>query len=204
MKSPGDEAAVLGNGASGATIRSQKASVESSSPALNVSVAEGHQQRDDRDPLRSRLAGVEVGRGIGEDRDAAQVGSSWRLAPDVAGMIRAGSSPGREPDTLPRMERSLRFVLLGTFTLRFSTGLTGAMLGLYLADLPDHGGPAVDASVVGLFAALFYLSELVLSPIFGILSDRYGHHRVMLYGPVFGAIAVIITAYGPWTFRRSA
>ena len=91
------------------------------------------------------------------------------------------------------MERSLRFVLLGTFTLRFSTGLTGAMLGLYLADLPAHGGQPVDATVVGLFAAVFYLSELVLSPIFGILSDRLGHHRVMLYGPIFGGIAVIIT-----------
>jgi MFS family permease len=51
----------------------------------------------------------------------------------------------------------------------------------------------VDALVVGLFAATFYLAELVLSPIFGLLSDRLGHHRVMLYGPVFGAIAVIIT-----------
>jgi MFS family permease len=91
------------------------------------------------------------------------------------------------------MERSLRFVLFGTFTLRFSTGLTGAMLGLYLADLPAHGGQPVDATVVGLFAAVFYLAELVLSPIFGILSDRVGHHRVMLYGPIFGAIAVILT-----------
>ncbi len=91
------------------------------------------------------------------------------------------------------MERSLRFVLLGTFTLRFSTGLTGAMLGLYLADLPAYGGPAVDARLVGVFAATFYLSELVLSPIFGILSDRYGHHRIMLYGPIFGGIAVVIT-----------
>jgi MFS family permease len=91
------------------------------------------------------------------------------------------------------MERSLRFVLLGTFTLRFSTGLTGAMLGLYLADLPAHGGPEVDATVVGLFAATFYVAELVLSPIFGILSDRFGHHRIMLYGPIFGGIAVILT-----------
>jgi MFS family permease len=91
------------------------------------------------------------------------------------------------------MERSLRFVLLGTFTLRFSTGLTGAMLGLYLADLPSHGGVAVDARVVGAYAAIFYLTELVLSPIFGILSDRLGHHRVMLYGPVFGGIAVVMT-----------
>ena len=91
------------------------------------------------------------------------------------------------------MERSLRFVLLGTFTLRFSTGLTGAMLGLSLADLSAYGGEPVDATVVGLFAAVFYLAELVLSPVFGILSDRFGHHRVMLYGPIFGGIAVVIT-----------
>ena len=59
-------------------------------------------------------------------------------------------------------------------------------------------------SVVGLFAALFYLSELVLSPIFGILSDRFGHHRVMLYGPVFGAVAVIITGTDRRPSDRSA
>ena len=93
------------------------------------------------------------------------------------------------------MERSLVAVLAGTFTLRFSTGLTGAMLGLYLANLPKHGGPPVDATIVGLFAATFYLAELVLSPIFGILSDRLGHHRVMLYGPIFGAVAVVLTGF---------
>jgi MFS family permease len=98
-----------------------------------------------------------------------------------------------EPLRFPPMDRSLRAVLAGTFTLRFSTGLTGAMLGLYLADLPKHGGPVVDATIVGIFAATFYLAELVLSPIFGILSDRLGHHRVMLYGPIFGAIAVVLT-----------
>src|SRR4249920_578166 len=91
------------------------------------------------------------------------------------------------------MDRSLRAVLVGTFTLRFSTGLTGSMLAFYLAHLHEHGGPAVDGAVVGLYAALFYLTELVLSPIFGILSDRFGHHRVMLYGPVFGAVAVVLT-----------
>ena len=92
------------------------------------------------------------------------------------------------------MDRSLRAVLLGTFTLRFSTGLTGSMLAFYLAHLHEHGGPEVNGAVVGLYAALFYLAELVLSPLFGILSDRIGHHKVMLYGPVFGAVAVVITA----------
>ena len=84
-------------------------------------------------------------------------------------------------------------MLAGTFTLRFSTGLTGAMYSLYLANLARHGGTVVGAEVVGLFAALFFVSELALSPIFGVLSDRLGHHRVMLYGPAFGAVAAVLT-----------
>jgi len=93
------------------------------------------------------------------------------------------------------MDRSLLAVLVGTFTLRFSTGLTGAMLGSYLASLTLYGGERVSPLVVGVFSALFYVAELVLSPYFGVLSDRQGHHKVMLYGPVFGAVAVILTAF---------
>ncbi len=88
---------------------------------------------------------------------------------------------------------SLAAVLLGTFTLRFSTGLTGTLIVYYLAKLPEHGGPVVDAREYGLLAAAFYASELLLAPPFGLLSDRWGHHRVMQFGPVFGLVAVILT-----------
>src|SRR3990170_3763862 len=98
------------------------------------------------------------------------------------------------------MTRSLAAVLTGTFTLRFSTGLTGTMLVYFVAELPEHGGPEVTALVVGLFAALFYVAELTLSPLFGLLSDRQGFHRVMQYGPLFGAVAVIITGFVPQVF----
>jgi MFS family permease len=100
------------------------------------------------------------------------------------------------PATLGAMDRSLRAVLFGTFTLRFSTGLTGAMLSTYLANLHKIHPEALEVSAVtvGIFAATFYLAELVLSPFFGILSDRLGHHRVMLWGPMFGAVAVVMTA----------
>src|SRR6476660_1054231 len=163
LKSPGDAAAVLGNGASWATIR-------------------------------GGLVRAQVGRGVGEDRDTAQVGfllGSWAgpCGHDTGRVQHRGGAA-----TLLAMQRPLKFVLLGTFTLRFSTGLTGSMLAFYLAHLHEHGGPEVDGAVVGLYAALFYLAELVLSPLFGILSDRIGHHKVMLYGPVFGAIAVLLTA----------
>ncbi|MGZ8439117.1 MAG: MFS transporter, partial [Candidatus Limnocylindrales bacterium] len=91
------------------------------------------------------------------------------------------------------MERSLVAVLAGTFTLRFSTGLTGAMLSAYLAKLPEHGGQEVAATTLAMLHASFYLAELVLSPLFGVISDRLGHHRVMQFGPAFGAVAVVLT-----------
>ena len=94
------------------------------------------------------------------------------------------------------MDRSLRAVLTGTFTLRFSTGLTGTMLVYYLAHMGEYQADAspVSALTAGIFSATFFLAELILSPLFGILSDRFGHHRVMLWGPIFGAIAVVLTA----------
>ena len=91
------------------------------------------------------------------------------------------------------MDRSLWAVLGGTFTLRFSTGLTGTMLAVYLAKLPEHGGPFVEATTLAWLHSAFYISELALSPIFGVLSDRFGHHRMMLVGPAFGAVAVTLT-----------
>jgi MFS family permease len=102
------------------------------------------------------------------------------------------------------VNRSLRAVLLGTFTLRFSTGLTGLALTFYLRDLHLHRGmidivlglgpnEKVGPITVSIIAALFYVSELVLSPIFGVISDRLGHHRVMQFGPMFGVAAVLAT-----------
>lgn len=92
------------------------------------------------------------------------------------------------------MRRSLSAVLLGTFTLRFSTGLTGALLVFYLAELEAFGAREVSAVEVGLLTAAFYLAELVLAPLFGLLSDRIGFRSVMQYGPAFGAVAVVMTA----------
>ena len=90
--------------------------------------------------------------------------------------------------------RSLYAVFLGTFTLRFSTGLTGGLLIFYLARLEsDYGGAHVDEVTLATMTALFYLSELVLSTPFGLLSDRIGHHRVMQIGPLFGIIAAVLT-----------
>jgi len=93
------------------------------------------------------------------------------------------------------MRRSLNAVLIGTFTLRFSTGLTGALLVYYLADLEVFGaGREVTAVEVGMLTAAFFIAELLLSPIFGMLSDRLGSRPIMQLGPIFGAVAVVMTA----------
>jgi MFS family permease len=93
------------------------------------------------------------------------------------------------------VERSLLAVVGGTFTLRFSTGLTGGLLLYYLASLGDlPGGRPVGAFEVGLLTALYFVAELVLSPAFGVLSDRVGTHPIMQLGPIFGAFAVVMTA----------
>ena len=47
------------------------------------------------------------------------------------------------------MERPLLAVILGTFTLRLATGLTGAMLVYYYAVFPEYGGEPVTAFEVG-------------------------------------------------------
>ncbi len=88
---------------------------------------------------------------------------------------------------------SIGAVLLGNFTLRFSTGLTGSLLLFFLADLPEFGGPEVSAFTVGVIGALYFAAELILSPFFGILADRFGTHRLMQPGPLMGLVAVIAT-----------
>ncbi|MFI5262137.1 MAG: MFS transporter [Candidatus Limnocylindrales bacterium] len=102
------------------------------------------------------------------------------------------------------MSRSLQACFLGTFTLRFSTGLTGALLGFYFARLADEGGVHVDALVVGLTGVAFYLSELVLATPFGVLSDRIGHHQVMQVGPGFGFAAAIVSGLSRFVVTLAA
>jgi MFS family permease len=112
------------------------------------------------------------------------------LDPPLLGRMIPAPTDGPVP--FPPMDRSLRAVLIGTFALRFATGLTGAMLSAYLAKLSDQGNAGIDAKTVGLLAATFYVSELALSPLFGVVSDRWGLRRVMIYGQDFGAVAVLL------------
>ena len=140
---------------------------------------------------------MDAGRSIGEGPNRAPPVARRSAQGTLAGVQTApdhGRRLGFVHLVVGDVPRSLVAVLFGTFTLRFSTGLTGGLLIYYLAH-PEHGAPVIGAAGLGLLNAAFYLAELVLAPPFGLLSDRWGHHRVMQFGPLFGLVAVILTYF---------
>ena len=74
------------------------------------------------------------------------------------------------------MINSIRNVLFGTFTLRFSTGLTGGLLAFYLGQpARTTAAPEVTAIAFALLYAAFYVTELRRQP---VLWPSVGPHRV--------------------------
>ena len=93
------------------------------------------------------------------------------------------------------MGRPILAVILGTFTLRLATGITGSMLVYYFKAFPSYGGEPVTRSKWASWARCSTRASSSARPMFGVMSDRIGHRRVMLFGPAFGAVAVVITAF---------
>ena len=62
-------------------------------------------------------------------------------------------------------------------------------MGLLLAHLVREGAN-FGSGTVGLLAAVFYGTELLGAPWFGVLSDRHGRRIFMIAGPILGGIAV--------------
>ncbi|HKV42949.1 MAG TPA: MFS transporter [Blastocatellia bacterium] len=67
------------------------------------------------------------------------------------------------------------------------------MLQFYFAQI-DRDYYTISHTVSGLVTASFFITELSGSPILGALSDRLGRKKFIILGPVFGAIAVQLTA----------
>ena len=145
-------------------------------------------------PLRVTGPHTHASRHHARTRSANRPGTTAGRPPDAPAARGTAGRPLRCPTvTLPSLHRSISAVLAGTFTLRFSTGLTGGLLVYYIAKMPTHGGPEISALELGAITAAYFLAELTLSPAFGVLSDHLGAHRVMQWGPIFGAVAVIMT-----------
>ena len=87
------------------------------------------------------------------------------------------------------LNRSIVACIAGTLVLRTAASSMAIMLGFYLSFINRNQYP-VSATIVGLLAASFFLTELIGAPVFGSLSDTWGRKLFIILGPIFGAVAV--------------
>ena len=104
-------------------------------------------------------------------------------------------------------------VILGSLILRAAAGAMGQNIQFYFnaiheAALDPHNplriivgaGNVYQISYTlgGIIIGSFFAAELIGSLIFGAWSDRYGRKLFIIFGPLFGAVAVMITSITTW------
>lgn len=89
--------------------------------------------------------------------------------------------------------KSLAAVLVGSLILRLASHATGQMTQFYLGYI-SHNLYHISHITRGYVIASFFITELLGSLVLGAMSDRYGKKLFMVMGPVFGLIAVQLTA----------
>ncbi|MFL5732559.1 MAG: MFS transporter [Chloroflexia bacterium] len=94
---------------------------------------------------------------------------------------------GQDRGAEPRLNSSLKVAISSSFMLRMAGAMTGFMLQLYLKQVVH-----ADANLIGTLAGVYYITELLLAPIFGALSDLRGRKPFLVLGPLAGALAVQI------------
>lgn len=92
-----------------------------------------------------------------------------------------------DTDVPQKIGTPLKVVIASSFLLRLAGGATALLLAAYLKQVVH-----ADATLIGLLYAVFYISELGLSPIFGALSDLRGRRFLLVLGPLMGVIALPI------------
>src|SRR5689334_12341754 len=104
------------------------------------------------------------------------------------------------PSSVPHSARSLYLALGGTFFLRAGGGVMGILTGLFLAakntELGAEAHPYhITATLAGIIIASFFITELAGSFLAGSLIDKHGPRRYMVLGPLFGAVAMVVTGF---------
>jgi MFS family permease len=82
-------------------------------------------------------------------------------------------------------------VLVSQLLLRVGSAAGGLAVGAYFAALRGRGVP-ITSSLVGLLAGLGFLAELVVAPLAGAASDRYGRRRFVIVAPAVAAVGVVL------------
>src|SRR5439155_25165692 len=88
------------------------------------------------------------------------------------------------------MHATLRLtsVIFGNALQRIAAGTSGVLVGLYLADLANHGSP-IGAALVGALCAVSFGAELIGALPMGIASDALAPRALMTVGSLLGALA---------------
>lgn len=111
--------------------------------------------------------------------------------------------------TSPHLIRSLVSLIVGSLVLRAAAGAMGENIQFYFNAIHEaaldphhplrliagaHQVYEVSYTIGGLIIGTFFAAELIGAPLFGAWSDKYGRKLFIIFGPLFGAIAVQITA----------
>lgn len=113
--------------------------------------------------------------------------AAQQLAHAAGASVTIGAAPDR-----PRVARYAMFAIAGSHVVMASVM---AMTPIHLSHMAQgaHGGHATSADIstlVGLTIALHVAGMYALSPVFGILADRWGRLRVVLLGQVLLAASL--------------
>jgi MFS family permease len=87
----------------------------------------------------------------------------------------------------PRLGR-LAIVIVGNAFMRISSGASGILVGLYLAELANHGS-SVNAALVGTLGSVSFGAELVGALPMGVASDAVAPRALMTGGTLLGGLA---------------
>lgn len=119
------------------------------------------------------------------------------------------SQSNESPSTAPHVIRSLVALIVGSLLLRAAAGAMGENIQFYFNSIHEaalnpnhplrmiagmHNVYEISYALGGILIGVFFVAELIGAPLFGVWSDKYGRKMFIIFGPLFGAIAVQITA----------
>jgi MFS family permease len=115
----------------------------------------------------------------------------------------------------PHLLGSLIAVILGSLILRAAAGVMGENIQFYFNAIhqaaldPTHPLRAIvgaqnvyeiSYSLGGIIIGTFFVAEVLGAMVLGAWSDRFGRKLFIIFGPLFGALAVLITSITTWVW----